>query len=231
MVTMDDSPTRQEVWDRWIDRYALADSPVPLFETDDDLRVATKTYGRDDRPILKRSPRMEVQLESAVKDVVGDWKSFDDTYDGVIYLTYTLDGDEVVPRYIGKAGKYGRDGESLSVNLKNIETNRTKFARWGDGYAYHIGNLSAVVLDHHERDSVSRDDPRTSKYQEWASALFEPDSRRLQEPVYYWVRAWREDDVGPFYEFETNLEVLEYYLIGLASQVYPEQLLNVEGTS
>ena len=226
---MAESPTRQAVWNRWVERYVSPETPVPLFETDDALTVETKTHGRDDRPILKRSPRMELQLESAVKSVVGDWKSFDDTYDGVIYLMYTLDGDEVVPRYIGKAGKYGRDGESLSSNLSNIETNRTKFARWGDGYAYHIGNLSAVVLDHHERESVSRDDPRTKKYHEWASALFEPESRRLRQPVYYWARAWRHDDVGPFYGFETSLEVLEYYLIGLASQLYPEELLNSEG--
>ena len=63
----------------------------------------------------------------------------------------------------------------------------------------------------------------------WTDTLFENDSRMLREPVYFWARAWREDDTGPFYGFETSLEALEYYLIDLASDLYPEHVLNTEG--
>jgi hypothetical protein len=49
---------------------------------------------------------------------------------------YWLDEGDIVPLYVGKAGKYGRDGDDLSANLR------------GDGHYYHIGNLSAIVFDH-----------------------------------------------------------------------------------
>lgn len=142
---------------------------------------------------------------------------------------YTLDGDTLIPRYIGKAAKYGNDGESLSNNLKNVRTNRTKFARWGNGYAYHIGDLSNAVLNHHDIEAYHTDRSAPGKYQQWAEELFINGSRKLREPVYFWARPWRIDDTGPFYDFETKLEALEYYLIALAGSLYPEILLNTEG--
>jgi len=33
---------------------------------------------------------------------------------------YWLDEEDVVPFYAGKAGKYGRDDEGLSVNLQSL---------------------------------------------------------------------------------------------------------------
>jgi len=225
----EDSVTKREVWDDWVSKYVDTGDPVPLFETDEEGVVQVKAHGQDDRPILERSQEMEELLATEGRKVVEDWQHDDDTYEGVIYLMYTLDGETVVPRYVGKAGKYGRDDERLSANLKNVRTNRSKFARWGDGYAYHLGELSAALLDHHDDSSVNRDDDPRGKYQAWADALFEGDSRTLREPVYFWVRAWREDDTGPFYGFETSLEALEYYLIDLASDLYPEYVLNTEG--
>ncbi|RDI70330.1 hypothetical protein DWB78_00550 [Halopelagius longus] len=172
---------------------------------------------------------MESHLRTEGWKVVEDWKDSDDNYEGVIYMMYTLDGDTLVPRYIGKAGKYGRDDEGLSANLQNIRTNNTKFARWGDGYAYHIGELSAVVLNHQDDESVNRDRDPKGKYQKWADALFVPDSRTLREEIYFWARAWQIEDTGPFYGFETSLEALEYNLINLASDLFPDRLLNSEG--
>lgn len=222
-------PSKEEVWNQWIDQYIENEKPVPLFETNDHNEVKTKRHGRDNRPILRRSRQMEARLREEGWKVVEDWKDTDDTYEGVIYLMYTLDGDTLIPRYIGKAGKYGRDGEGLSANLKNIRTNNTKFARWGNGYAYHIGELSAAVLYHHEKEQVNRGKDPIGKYQKWADALFEPETRRLREPVYFWTKAWRTEDTGPFYGFETSLESLEYNLINLASDLYPDQLFNSEG--
>lgn len=42
-------------------------------------------------------------------------------------------------------------------------------------------------------------------------------------------RAWKQDDVGLFHDFEVPLEQLEYQIIGLASDLYPVWLLNSEG--
>lgn len=221
--------TKRDVWDSWIDEYVDVDFPVPLFETDQSGVVQTKRYGRDNRPILKRSRQMEDLLRREGWKVVEDWQASGDTYEGVIYLMYTLDDGTVVPRYVGKAGMYGRDGERLSANLKSIRTNNSKLARWGDGYDYHIGDLSSVVLDHQNDNSVKRDSAPPGKYKRWASALFEPETRKLHQPVYFWARAWREDDTGPFYDFETGLEALEYNLINLGSDLYPDKVLNSEG--
>jgi hypothetical protein len=213
----------------WIDQYADVDEHIPLFDTGDRGEVEIKRHGRDNRPILKRNPAMEALLQNEGQKIIDDWKTSDNTYEGLIYLMYTVDGGENVPLYIGKAGKYGRDGERLSANLRNIQTNRSKFARWGDGYAYHIGELSAAVLNHHNDQQVNREKDPIEKYLNWASALFESDSRTLRQPVYFWTRAWRVDDTGPFYDFETSLEALEYNLINLASDLYPGRLLNAEG--
>lgn len=75
---------------------------------------------------------MEDRLREEGRKVINDWSTTDDTYDGVIYLMYWLKDDDVVPLYVGKAGKYGRDGESLSANLEDLRgTSTRKFARWG----------------------------------------------------------------------------------------------------
>jgi hypothetical protein len=221
--------SKRKVWDRWISEYMDLSNPVPLFETDSEGVVQIKQHGRDSRPILKRSRQMESLLSTEGRKVVDDWQGSDDTYEGVIYIMYTLDRDELVPLYVGKAGKYGRDGERLSANLKNIRTNRNKFARWGDGYAYHLGELSAVVLDHQGDPEVNRSRDPKRKYQSWADAMFIEGTRQLKQPVYLWARAWRYDDTGPFYGFETSLEALEYNLINLGSDLYPEKVLNSEG--
>ena len=41
-------------------------------------------------------------------------------------------------------------GKDLSANLVGLDPNTRKFGRWGDGYAYHIGDLGAVVLPGHD---------------------------------------------------------------------------------
>ena len=213
--------TKAEIWQIWTERYLNTANPTPLFATDDSLSVEYKHYGKDDRRILKRSDEMEALVRAEGRKVINDWSTTDDTYDGLIYLMYWLEDGEVVPLYIGKAGKYGRDGEGLSANLRGLRGASTgKFARWGDGHYYHIGNLSAIVFDH--------DKNQKQKYQNWADQLFEK-SRQLRQPTYFWARAWREDDVGLYHDFEVPLEQLEYQLIGIASDLYADQLLNSEG--
>jgi hypothetical protein len=215
-------PTKKEVWDNWIQEYVNSETPTPLFETNSDEIVQTKPYGKNDRPILNRSREMEETVFTEGRKVIDDYQTSDDTYEGLIYLMYRIDDGDVVPLYVGKAGKYGKGDKNLSANLDGLRNHNTsKFARWGDGYYYHIGDLSAAVLDH--------DKEPPNKYEKWAKHLFE-HGRKLQEPVYFWTKSWRHSDTGLYYDFEVSLEHLEYQLIGMASELYPDELLNREGT-
>ena len=214
--------TKEEVWNEWTSRYVSTEEPTPLFETNEDLTVQYKNYGKDNRRILKRSPLMEERVRTEGRKVIKDWEESDDNYDGLIYMMYWLKNDEVIPLYIGKAGKYGRDSSGLSANLRGLRgTNTGKFARWGDSHYYHIGNLSAIVFDH--------DKNQKQKYKRWAKQLFE-DGRKLQHQTYFWVIAWGQDDTGPYHDFEVPLGQLEYQIIGLTSDLYSDKLLNKEGS-
>lgn len=212
---------KEDLWQGWANRYVNTETSTPLFETEG-LSVAYKTYGNNDRRILKRSEEMEDRVRGEGRKVINDWETSDDTYEGLIYLMYWLVEGDVVPLYVGKAGKYGRDGEGLSANLGGLRGNSTsKFARWGDGHYYHIGNLSAIVFDH--------DKNQKEKYGKWADLLFE-EGRQLRQQTYFWVKAWRQDDVGPFHDADATLEELEGQLIELTSELYPDLLLNTAGT-
>ena len=213
--------TKEEIWQEWTSHYIDTGNPIPLFETDENLTVQYKHYGQNDRRILNRGELMESQLREEGRKVINDWSTTDDTYDGLIYLMYWLEGEEIAPLYIGKAGKYGRDGESLSSNLEDLRGNSTrKFARWGDAHYYHIGNLSAIIFDHEKNQK--------QKYQNWVDRLFE-DDRQLKQQTYFWTKAWDQADNGLYHDFEVPLEQLEYQLIGLASDIYDDRLLNQEG--
>ena len=174
--------TKRDIWQQWTDRYIDTENPTPLFETDETLTVEYKHYGQNDRRILKRSTEMEKAIRDEGRKVINDWSTTDDTYDGLIYLMYWLDDGEVIPLYVGKAGKYGRDGESLSANLEDLRGSSTrKFARWGDAHYYHIGNLSAIIFDH--------DKNQKQKYEKWANHLFK-SGRTVHQPTYFWTKAW-----------------------------------------
>lgn len=213
--------SKRDIWNQWTNRYVDTENLIPLFETDEEQVVQYKHYGQNNRRILKRSQEMDDLVREQGRKVINDWSTTDDTYDGLIYLMYWLEDGEVVPLYVGKAGKYGRDGERLSANLDDLRGSSTrKFARWGDAHYYHIGNLSAVVFDH--------DKNQKQKYEKWADRLFE-EARRLRQPTYFWAKAWEQDDVGLYHEFEVPLEQLEYQIIGLTSDIYSDRLLNEEG--
>ena len=132
-----------------------------------------------------------------------------------------------VPLYIGKTESKGRNGGvKISANLQRLRSDRGKFARWGDGYQYHIGDLSACMLPGHEDDTA-----QALKYQSWADCLFVDGTTKLGEPVYFWATVWDRSQVGIWDEFgPTSLSFLEYLLIGVAGDVSPS-LLNREGLS
>ena len=215
------------IWNRFCDRFEISTSCIPLFELTDSGHVLTKEIGHNNRKVLRRSQEMEELICREVDILVEDWSNNTDEYDGAIYMMFRREGDNVLPLYIGKAETIGRGDRNLSANIKNLHKDQSKFARWGDNYAYHIGDLSAVVLPGHDRKKVN------NKYIGWAKSLFvdyPSTGPKLKESIYFWMRAWRRDEVGIWEDFgQTRLTFLEYLLIGVASSVFPKDLLNIEG--
>ena len=167
---------------------------------------------------------MENLIRVECAKLIEDWKQKAFTYDGLIYMMLAKESEGVVPLYIGKAETLGKKGGNLSANIKGIKTSTRNFARWGDSYAYHIGDLSAAVLPDHDPKKIA------DKYRDWAGSLFEKyptDTPILKRQVFFWTKAWSSNGVGPWVEFgPTRLTFLEYLLIGLASSAFGDVLLN-----
>ncbi|QWV96095.1 hypothetical protein KP005_11960 [Geomonas nitrogeniifigens] len=219
----------RDIWQQFCLAQQIRNTGVPLFETSEEGRVSTTTIGTENcRHVLLRSKEMEALIVRETDKLVSDWRSGSKEYDGLIYLMYTARREEeIIPLYIGKTETIGKGDGNLSVNVFNLQRDRSKFARWGDNYAYHIGDLSAVSLAGHSLSKV------TSKYKRWADQLFESypaQNPKLKTPVFFWAKAWGSHETGIWREFgPTRLTFLEYLLIGVASSAYPETLLNIEG--
>jgi hypothetical protein len=201
---------------------------VPLFDYVEGGFVKTKQVGnKSPRSVLCRSEQMEKMIRTETDKLVMDWESKQHEYQGLIYVMFLSESEKVVPLYIGKAESIGKGEKNLSANIKNLKNDLSKFARWGDNYAYHIGDLSAVVLSGHDPNKQSK------KYIDWAKSIFVKiphPNPKLKQDVYFWTTCWRKDTVGIWEDFgPTNLTFLEYLMIGVASSAFPNQLLNREG--
>jgi hypothetical protein len=170
---------------------------------------------------------MESLLRFECSKLISDWEDKTEIYDGLLYIMAIEDQSGIIPLYIGKAEKFGKQNGNMSANIKGVDRDKSKFARWGDNYAYHIGDLSAAVLLGHDPKHIER------KYQMWAAALFNnypTDKPILRQQVYFWTKAWSHHALGPWQDFgPTRLTFLEYLLIGLTSSAFGETLLNREG--
>ena len=194
---------KQLIWDEFCNRLNVAERSVPLFKTNAEGKVLHKLIGKDQRPVLIRSIECEETILTITDLLVSDWNSGIQQYDGMLYMMGWKQMGKFVPLYIGKTETIGKGDKNLSVNIKNLHKDKSKFARWGDNYAYHIGDLSACVLPGHLEQK------KTRKYQTWADCLFVNGSQ-LKEPVFFWATAWRANDVGIWKEFgETSLAFLE----------------------
>ena len=213
---------KQAIWDRFCVRFNVMELAVPLFETDPDGHVQSKPIGKDGRHVLKRSEECDRLILNVTDQLVNDWQGKEHQFDGMLYLMGWKQQGKFIPLYIGKTESLGKGDRNLSANIKNLHTDKTKFARWGDGYSYHIGDLSACVLSGHEENK------KTIKYRAWAECLFDADTH-LRYPVYFWAGAWNSDETGVWNEYgPTSLALLEYLLIGVAEGV-SGYMLNVEG--
>jgi len=198
---------------------------VPLFEEDSES-VQTFQYGKNTRTLLKRSEEMETLLGHEVKKIIDDFESASNNYEGIIYMMLWKEEENIIPLYIGKSEKFGINNKDLSTNLTDA---RGKFSRWGYNYAYHFGDLSAVVCEGHSPNKG------TPKYHQWAEKLFTAypsSSPKLKQTVWFWANAWETGSTGIWQDFgPTSLTFLEYLLIGVASDLFPEDLLNMEGVN
>ncbi len=219
----------QKIWDDFCTQNNVVKHAVPLFETTHALEVATHQIGKTNkRHVLSRSTEMELLVIKQVELLIADKESENSIYDGLIYLMFYIENGDVKPLYIGKTESQGRKN-NISANIKNISSNKSNFARWGDNYQYHIGDLSAVVVPGHPIKESKL------KYLDWADTLFQeyPSlTPQLNKPVYFWCQAWNKKHTGIWCDFgETRLTFLEYLLIGVASSAFPKLLLNREGQS
>ena len=218
---------KTKIWLNFLQKYQVVETSSKLFASSGGLcSVARKGNIGDGKPYLKRHPKMESRVIEETNLIVADFKNQDRLYDGLIYMMFKNLNGNVTPLYIGMTEKKGKSN-NLSANILNLETNKGKFARWGDGYQYHIGDLSAVVLHGHEETAKSK------KYKEWAASMFTEfptDLPTLAEPIMFWCKAWSPNNVGVWEEFgPTTLTFLEYQLIGVASSLFANSLLNKEG--
>lgn len=218
-----------DLWNDFCKQHDILRNGVPLFRVVGN-KVSTIRYGKNQQ-VLQRSEQMTVLVEQELEKILIDYRQHTEQYDGLIYMMYWVIEEQIVPLYIGKAEKYGKSGKNLSANMTR---EKGKFCRWGYNYQYHLGDLSRVICPGHPpKKSPKKED----KYQRWADKLFylEPHLQTnpvLKQPTYFWTKAWSPRDVGVWKEFgETSLTFLEYLLIGLASSIYPEDILNQEGVN
>jgi hypothetical protein len=216
---------KTELWYEWVEKTICRDindceeaDPIPLFETDEDLVVETKTLGSS--IVLKRSDAIDERIRREGKRCVHR-NGVKEGESGLLYVLFQLNSTnpsptDVVPRYIGKGEAYGKKNE-LSANFEEIAKDRSgtrSFARWGDGSYWHVGELSDTVFG------------EESKKLSWASELFEQGTRQLKEQTYLWIRAWDpETHPGP-YGYPAYLAEVEPLLVGLAYEAWPDYLLN-----
>lgn len=218
----------RQIWDAFCELHNVNESSVLLFEASSDGVVAARKIGLTrERRVLKRSVKMESAIREECAKLISDWQQGTFLFDGLIYMIGLRNSGGFRPLYIGKTETLGKNNGNISANIKDVDHDTSKFACWGDNYAYHIGDLSAVVLPGHETKYQHQ------KYQKWAEVLFNgfpSDAPTLKQPVYFWAKAWPHNALGPWQEFgATRLTFLEYLLIGLASSAFGNELLNREG--
>lgn len=215
-----------DIWNNFCKTNNIVAQSVPLFAHINN-KVITKEIGlKKKRLILSRSMMMNNLIITETKKLITDWEENKDKLDGLIYMMFIKENNKVIPLYIGKTETIGKGDRNLSVNIKNLHSDSSKFARWGDGYSYHIGDLSAVVLPNHDEKKINK------KYTDWAKMIFRnypSTAPELKKEVYFWATAWSKENIGIWNDFgETRLTFLEYLMIGVASSAFPE-LLNREG--
>ncbi len=217
--------TKISLWKNFLKANNVVQESVPLFASEDGV-VNILEYGRNQRKVLARSTKMDELMRGLGNSLSKEHASESVTSSGILYLMFRMDEGKVIPLYIGKAEIFGKGDKNLSANISDLVSGNGKFGRWGYNYAYHIGDLSAVTLQGHP------DAKKTKKYADWKDALFEVEERgiRLKGDIRFWACCWSPDRKSIWQDYgSTRLAFEEYLLIGVASDLFPNELLNREG--
>jgi hypothetical protein len=109
---------KQALWDGFCDAHSIAAASVPLFAADRDGVVDVVHLRPGGVPFLQRSAAMESMIGTSIQGILAVPLS---TYEGMLYLMLRLDSQgRVIPLYVGRAGRYGKNGTLISANLKGI---------------------------------------------------------------------------------------------------------------
>ena len=213
------------LWKSFTDAHKIAERSVPLFDIKDG-HVTVIPYGRDDRTVLKRSPQMETLMRDLGSQLIEEHQDSNVTHDGILYMMLSRRDGRIEPLYIGKAETFGKNNGNLSVNISDLAKGHGKFGRWGYNYAYHLGDLSAVTCDGHPENKS------TTKYEAWRDKLFTVQEGQVTPTteILFWATLWDSNCQSIWQEYgSTKLAFEEYLVIGVASDVFPNSLLNREG--
>jgi hypothetical protein len=213
------------LWETFTRNHEIDTSFVPLFDTTEG-HVNTLRYGRNKRPVLKRSAEMDKLMRSLGGELILEHNQSQVIHDGILYMMLKRGQKGLVPLYIGKTEIFGRGDRNLSANISDLERGNGKFGRWGYNYAYHIGDLSAVTLPGHP------DSKGTNKYSLWRDSIFsiQGDQIKMTTEILFWATLWGRMSKSIWHDYgSTKLAFEEYLLIGVASDVFPHDLLNQEG--
>lgn len=213
------------LWNDFLSIHQIDQESVPLFEASNRI-VKIFEYGQNRRYMLKRSREMEELMRHLGHQLIAEYRSGNVRHDGLLYLMFRREPTGIVPLYFGKAELFGKGAGNLSANIEDLASGHGKFGRWGYNYAYHLGDLSAVTLPGHP------DAKRTRKYEAWRKALFvdQLETVQLLGDVRFWACPWGPDRPSIWREqVATRLAFEEYLLIGVAGEIFPQQLLNREG--
>lgn len=223
-----ESPARikHRLWLDFATQHRIAEDCLPLFDLDGGA-VRVKPYGKNQRLVLQRSAQMEAKMRDLGRTLIDEHRNQAVEHEGILYMMLTRDQDGLVPRYIGKAEIYGKGDSNLSANISDLHTGHGKFGRWGYNYAYHLGDLSAVTCPGHPGDKA------TIKYSDWRDQLFRIEANNRVDPraeILFWATLWGPTCQSVWQEYgSTKLAFEEYLLIGVASDVFGDALLNREG--
>jgi hypothetical protein len=187
--------SRLRLWHSFCQRYRVGEDSVPLFECDEDGLVLSREIGTGRRrKILQRSSAMEALMRQEAKKAIDDHNAATGLYDGIIYMMHTQGSDGgVVPCYIGKSETVGRLLEFSRLISCGWRQTLPSLAVGATTTRIISEILVPIVLPGHDA-ALQRE-----KCRSWATALFEginTDHPRLRQPAFFWVRAWKREDVG-----------------------------------
>jgi hypothetical protein len=149
----------QRAFERWLHEHFSSDerTAIPLFAHS----------GLVVQMVENRVPKRSHRMEQLYAELMSEAKNQADAC-GIVYCMYWIRSNWIVPLYLGKAERYGKDG-LISANL----TNRSFFGRWGYSKDYHFGNLGIGLQG-------------GRKYRHWVERLFEsPAQLRLRSETFF----------------------------------------------